>query len=65
VIVTMEGSDEELGRLTDYSPYHNLDYLEGWIDLPADGKEHKVKFTVTFPEGKDTFRFGYLFEQFA
>ncbi|MBQ5341799.1 MAG: hypothetical protein J6W57_07350, partial [Oscillospiraceae bacterium] len=65
VIVTMEGSDEELGRLTDYSPYHNMDYLEGWIDLPADGQEHKVKFTVTFPEGKDTFRFGYLFEQFA
>ena len=65
VIVTRDGSEEEIGKLTGYSVYSEMCYLEGWIELPNDGNEHKVTFTVTFPEGKDTFRFGYLFEQFA
>jgi len=65
-LVNEDGSNgEELGRITVYSIYDDMNYLTSWVNLPDDGEEHTVRFVVDDPtETNYVFRFGYLVERF-
>lgn len=73
-IASANGSDakvtvddtEVFGTLSCYSNYEGVNYKTGWIQLPNDGKMHKVVITVDRPSGdKYLFRFGAVIERFA
>lgn len=61
--VTVDG--QNAGTVSCKSPYHNVNYTTNWINLPNDGKEHKIIFKVDGINASDTvFRFGGIVEKY-
>lgn len=57
--------EKSAGTVTCKSIYHNVNYTSKWIDLPKDGKSHKVIFTVDgISESDSVFRFGGIVEKY-
>lgn len=56
--------DKQIGTITTKSPYHGQNYITQRIELPNDGKEHKVIFKVSrSTESEYVFSFGCIYEE--
>ena len=63
--VYLDDAKTEYASLSCYSPYHGVNYMTKWVDLPNDGKKHKVIIIVDKPTTSNyVFRFGGVFERF-
>ena len=63
--VYLDDSKTEYATLSCYSIYHGVNYMTKWVDLPNDGKKHKVIIMVDKPTTSNyVFRFGGIFERF-
>ena len=57
---------KEVGTLSCYSPYHSMNYTTNWVELPNDGKTHRVIMVVETPTVDNyVFRFGSVIERIA
>ncbi len=72
-IATANGSDATItiddepiaGTLSCYSQYEGVNYRTGWIQLPNDGKVHRVVVKVNSPTSdRYIFRFGAIIERY-
>lgn len=60
--ITIDGNSA--GTVTCNSIYENVNYTTAWIDLPNDGKSHKVIGTVGIGGDYTVFRLGAIIQRF-
>ena len=60
--ITIDGNST--GTVTCNSIYGNVNYTTAWIDLPNDGKSHKVIGTVGIGGDSAVFRLGAIIQRF-
>lgn len=60
--ITIDGNNA--GTVTCNSIYGNVNYTTSWIDLPNDGKSHKVIGTVDMGDDSVVFRLGAVIQRF-
>lgn len=57
---------KETGTVSCQSIYHGVNYNTKWIELPNDGKTHRVIFVVDRPSSDNyVFRFGSIIERYT
>ena len=62
---TVEVDETVVGTLSCYSIYDGVNYKTNWIQLPNDGKVHRVIITVDRPTNSNyLFRFGAVIERY-
>lgn len=60
---TVYANGQKVGRITCRSPWHCMNYMGNWIDLPRGKK--RIRFEVEPNESESgVFRFGYIVEAF-
>lgn len=61
----VEVDEKEVGTISCYSQYDGVNYNSNWVQLPNDGKTHRVIVKVDRPSNSNyVFRFGAIIERF-